>query len=59
LKNDPVEFTKVAPKSFAAVRELQDLLLSRFRSTHPDANAEPRGLTAEESLDWYLRPRDA
>ena len=40
------------------VREMQSLMLDRFRSTHPEAKQEPQGST-EERLDWYLRPRDA
>jgi len=59
LKNDPGEFSNVAPANGEVVARMQTLLLDRFRSTHPEAAVEPRGLSAEESLDWYLRPRDA
>ena len=59
LKNDPGEFTDVAKRETAVVSKLQSTMLQRFRATHPDAAGEPKGLAAEESLEFYLRPRDA
>lgn len=59
LKNDPGEFTNAAPANSDVVGRMKTFMLDRFRSTHPEATAEPRGLSVEESLDWYLRPRDA
>jgi arylsulfatase A-like enzyme len=55
---DPGEFTDVAGKHPEVVAELQRLMLSRFRSTHPDAPNEPGNLDASEAIEWYLRPRD-
>lgn len=57
-KADPGEFTNVADKYPEVVNELQQLMLSRFRSTHPDAPNEPRNIDASEAIEWYLRPRD-
>jgi choline-sulfatase len=59
LKNDPGEFTNVASANGEVVTRMRTLMLDRFRATHPESSGEPRGLSAEESLDWYLRPRDA
>jgi len=59
LKSDPGEFRNVARKHEKDVNEFIGLLVKRFRSTHPDALHEPRGLRQEDVLDWYLRPRDA
>ncbi len=58
LKSDPGEFTDLAARHPATVRALEEALLARFRSTHPDANQEPQG-AREDALDFYLRPRDA
>jgi len=58
LNSDPDEFHNVAANHPEIVAEMKRLMLDRFRSTHPEAKAEPRG-TLEESLDYYLRPRDA
>jgi choline-sulfatase len=58
LKKDPGEFTDVAAKNRPVVDKLQKLMLERFRSTHPEASQEPQRLSMEESLDWYVRPRD-
>jgi arylsulfatase A-like enzyme len=58
LKNDPGEFANVAARNRPAVESLEKLMLDRFRATHPDAAAEPQRLSAEEALDWYVRPRD-
>ena len=57
LATDPGEFTDVAAKNPAAVRTLEEMLLARFRATHPEAAQEPKGAN-EDALDFYLRPRD-
>lgn len=59
LRRDAGEFTDVAKRSEAVVKRMEDLLLNRFRATHPDANAEPKTSSREDALDFYLRPRDA
>lgn len=59
LANDPGEFNDVARRHPDVVKQLRDLMLQRFRGTHPEAAREPAGISAEEALDWYLRPRDA
>jgi arylsulfatase A-like enzyme len=58
LRSDPGEFRDVASKHPEIVERLKDLMLQRFRSTHPEAQQEPAG-SMDEALDWYLRPRDA
>jgi choline-sulfatase len=59
LQSDPGEFTDVAAGHPEVVAELSKVMLERFRSTHPEAAAEPPRLSAADSIDWYLRPRDA
>ncbi len=59
LRNDPAEFHDIAAREPALVRQFEALLLERFRRTHPERAGEPAGLTAEEALDFYVRPRDA
>jgi hypothetical protein len=58
LQEDPGEFHNVAPRNADAVAAMERLMLDRFRSTHPEAAQEPKGLAAEEALEWYVRPRD-
>jgi len=58
LQSDPGEFIDIAAKRPEITAQLKELLLKRFRSTHPEASQEPKG-NSDESLDWYLRPRDA
>jgi arylsulfatase A-like enzyme len=58
LASDPGEFHNVAARHAEVVKELKGLMLARFRSTHPDASAEPKGASLDEALDFYLRPRD-
>jgi hypothetical protein len=41
------------------VAKFQGLMLTRFRATHPDAPQEPKHASADELLEWYVRPRDA
>lgn len=59
LKNDPGEFTDIARKEPRVASQLQALMLDRFRKTHPEAGALSRNLDAPESIEWFLRPRDA
>ena len=59
LQADPGEFTDVAAKHPDAVTMLRGLMLSRYRSTHPEASAEPTGLAPIDAVDFYLRPRDS
>lgn len=59
LKADPGEFTDVASRNPKVVAQLQDLILKRYRSTHPDAATEPAHSTREETMEYYVRPRDA
>ncbi len=59
LANDPGEFTDVARRHPGVVNQLRDLMLKRFRDTHPEAVSEPARLGPEDALDFYLRPRDA
>ncbi|MDQ6760518.1 MAG: sulfatase-like hydrolase/transferase [Acidobacteriota bacterium] len=59
LKNDPGEFRNVAKEHRNTAAELQRLLLDRFQMTHPEAAQEPKRVSDDEVLDWYLRPRDA
>lgn len=59
LKNDPGEFTDVAAAHPEMVERFAGLLLERYRATHPDRPAEPTGLTRDEAIEFYLRPRDA
>jgi arylsulfatase A-like enzyme len=58
LASDPGEFSDVAPKNAAVVASMEDLMLKRFRATHPDAAGEPQRLSPAEAIEFYLRPRD-
>ncbi len=58
LAKDPGEFTDLASRQPEVVRALEGTMLERFRATHPDARQEPKG-SNEDTLDFYLRPRDA
>ena len=59
LQKDSGEFTNVAAKEPKVVAKLQDLALARYRATHPEVAREAARLSREESLEWYVRPRDA
>ena len=60
LQTDPGEFTDLSGrKEYAGfLDQLQQAMLERFRETHPEAAALPRGLKVEEQIEWFLRPRD-
>ena len=59
LRSDPGEFADVAQKHPDVVARFEELMLNRFRATHPDRESEPQRLSREESIEFYLRPRDA
>jgi arylsulfatase A-like enzyme len=59
LQSDPGEFENVATANPRVVARLQQLMLQRFRETHPETAREPQRLSREEAIEWYLRPRDA
>lgn len=58
LKSDPGEFTDVAAKHPRIVSAMQDLILERYRATHPEADREPPRASREEAIEFYVRPRD-
>lgn len=55
LSKDPGEFTDLSAKEPKTVARMKDLMLTRFRKTHPDVAKEPQS----EPLNYYLPPRDA
>jgi arylsulfatase A-like enzyme len=59
LQKDPDEFEDIAARAPRQVKAFEDLMLDRFRRTHPEAGREPSNASTEEALDFYLRPRDA
>lgn len=59
LEADPGEFHDASKKHPELVARLLNLMLERFRRTHPQAEQEPKGLSPAEALEFYLRPRDA
>ena len=56
---DPAERLDVSAQHPEVVAHLSQIILTRFRATHPEAKQEPKGYSTAESIDWYLRPRDA
>ena len=48
----------MAAKHLDVVKRMKETALRRFRETHMEAASEPRGKSAEDSLDFYVRPRD-
>jgi choline-sulfatase len=59
LKADPGEFHNKATEHPKVVAELSSRMLKLFRDTHPEASSEPNGLSQDDAIEWYLRPRDA
>ncbi|MBL8176226.1 MAG: sulfatase-like hydrolase/transferase [Bryobacterales bacterium] len=58
LDKDPGEFTDVAKRNPKVVEQMENLVLDRFRKTHPEAEKEPQRLGREEAVEYYVRPRD-
>ncbi len=58
LRKDPGEFTDVAAKNPKVVAQMENLILDRFRKTHPEAQSEPGKGGKAEAIEWYVRPRD-
>jgi choline-sulfatase len=59
LTTDPGEFTDVTKAHPELTARFEGLMLERFRATHPDRGKEPAGVSREEAIEFYLRPRDA
>lgn len=61
LINDPGELhNRIGDPATAAVAaHLLKRMLERFVVTHPEAQELPNGLSIEEKLDLFVRPRDA
>lgn len=60
LKEDPKETTNLAYDStyWDKVYEMQELMLDRFKKTHPDAHRLPDELNVTGQLVWFCQPRD-
>ncbi|MFH1740461.1 MAG: sulfatase-like hydrolase/transferase [bacterium] len=60
VENDPNEMTNLAgrPEYAEVVEELEREMLRRFEETHPGKSSIPSGLNMEDSLDWYVNPRE-
>jgi arylsulfatase A-like enzyme len=50
LQKDPDEFEDIAARAPRQVKAFEDLMLDRFRRTHPEAGAEPSNASTEEAL---------
>ena len=59
LTYDPGELNDVSLAHPVLVDRFQNLMLDRFRATHPGHKSEPPGLERAHALDFYLTPRDA
>ena len=60
LQEDPDETTNLAykPEHLEKVKEMQDLMLQKFKETHPDAEDLPSELNKTGQLVWFCQPRD-
>jgi choline-sulfatase len=61
LKSDPGEFHDLsrAPENAPLITEMKQHLLQRYLDTHPEASSVPNGVSTEDKLDFFVRPRDA
>ncbi len=59
VRVDPGELNDIAAQQPDVVRAMVSYALRRFRDTHPEFGDEPGRPSIQESLEWYLRPRDA
>jgi arylsulfatase A-like enzyme len=60
LVNDPDETTDLGghPEYQERLAELQELMISKFKQTHPLSENLPEDLSMEETLAWFCRPPD-
>ncbi|MBK1880478.1 sulfatase family protein [Pelagicoccus mobilis] len=60
LEKDPTESTNLArhPEYKEVVVRYQEKLLEQYKSSHPNADQIPDGLTPLGQLVWFLEPRD-
>ena len=56
---DAGEFHDLSGKHPEVVAQLSSAMLERYRTTHPEAEREPKRLAVADAIEWYLRPRDA
>lgn len=61
LRTDPEEKRNLAAdvRYRAVLNRLQQLMLKRFKETHPKASQLPPNKTIEEDLAWFCEPPDA
>jgi arylsulfatase A-like enzyme len=59
LWSGPNEVTDVSQSWPTLVADFKGLILDRFLKTHPEAGKLPKGLTLEQQIEFFLRPRDA
>jgi arylsulfatase A-like enzyme len=61
LREDPGEFHDLSgnPRFAPVMERMKQQLLQRFLQTHPEASSIPQGLSREEQIDFFLRPRDS
>jgi arylsulfatase A-like enzyme len=58
LRADPGEFVDQTQRNPKLAANMAAIALQRFRETHPEREQEPSGVSVEDALDFYLRPRD-
>ena len=60
IKNDPEETTNLAYDSayWDKVYAMQDLMLEKFKTSHPYADELPEELNITGQLVWFCQPRD-
>jgi choline-sulfatase len=59
LEKDPGELVDRSSEEEPVVAHMQKLMLDRFLKTHPEAARLPKNLDEQDSIEWFLRPRDA
>lgn len=57
---DPGETKNLAddPGHGRVLAAMKDMMLERFKETHPEADQLPSGVTIDEAIAWFARPRD-
>lgn len=60
FQEDPGETKNVAynPENRPVLKKMREVMLEKFKSTHPCADELPGGLTIDGKLVWFCEPRD-